>query len=188
MHLLLSNLIISQFFCSSVFEHHFLAFHFSWAVWFPQLKFHDPSSFQIWTKALYGWVYVYVSQILLFVISSISFDGAENTCKNPVTNARKFWRRIFLISVSHAHAQNSPRVWSFSSNLRSLQTEEASARRLFYSRIKGLASGTEMTGRELHHFFHFDMPPYLVILLLSINIVVIANECNNWLFLLLGGQ
>ena len=95
---------------------------------------------------------------------------------------------LVLNSVSHAHAKNSPRVWSFSSNLCSLQTKEVSACRLFYSRIKGLASGTEMTGRELHHFFHFDMPPYLVILLLSINIVVIANECNNWSFLLLWGQ
>ena len=36
----------------------------------------------------------------------------------------------------------------------------------FSTRIKGLASGTEMTGRTLHQFFHFDMPPYLVILLL----------------------
>ena len=103
-------------------------------------------------------------------------------------NACKFWSRIFLISVSHAHAHNSLRVWSFSSNLCSFQSQEASACRLFYSRIKGPASGTEMTGRELHHFFHFDMPPYLVILLLSINIVVIANECNNWSFLLLWGQ
>ena len=173
MHLFLSNLIISQFFCSSVFEHHFLAFHFSWAVWFPQLKFHDPSSFQIWTKALYGWVYVYVSQILLFVISSISFDGAENTCKNPVTNACKFRSRIFLISVSHAHAHNSLRVGSFSSNLCSFQSQEASGCCLFYSRIKGLASGTEMTGRELHQFFHLDISAYLVVLFLSKNIAVV---------------
>ena len=116
--------------------------------------------------------------------------GLKIPAKNPVTNACKFWSRIFLISVSHAHAHNSLRVWSFmiSSNLCSFQSQEASACRLFYSRIKGLASGTEMTGRELHHFFHFDMPPYLVILLLSINIVVIANECNNWSFLLLWGQ
>ena len=95
---------------------------------------------------------------------------------------------LVLNSVSHAHAKNSPRVWSFSSNQCSLQTEEANACRLFYSRIKGLASGTEMTGRELYYFFHFEMPLYLVILLLSINIVVIANECNNWSFLLLWGQ
>ena len=35
-------------FCSLVFEHHFLAFYFSWAAWFPQLqiKFHNLSSFQ----------------------------------------------------------------------------------------------------------------------------------------------
>ena len=58
---------------------------------------------------------------------------------------------------------------------------------LLYSRIKGLASGTEMTGRELHHFFHFDMPPYLVILL-SINIVVTANECMTGCFCCFGGN
>ena len=39
-----------------------------------------------------------------------------------------------------------------------------------------------MKGRELHHFFHFDMPPYIDILLLSINIAVILNECNNGSF------
>ena len=59
---------------------------------------------------------------------------------------------------------------------------------LLYSRIKGLASGTEMTGRELHHFFDFDMPSYLVILLLPINIVVVVNKCNNGSFLLLWGE
>ena len=45
-----------------------------------------------------------------------------------------------------------------------------------------------MTGLELHQFFHFDTPPYLVILLLSINIAVIVNKCDNWSFLLLWGQ
>ena len=40
----------------------------------------------------------------------------------------------------------------------------------------------EMNGRELDQFFHFDMPPYLPILLLSINIAVIVNKCNNGSF------
>ena len=39
-----------------------------------------------------------------------------------------------------------------------------------------------MNGRELDQFFHFDMPPYLPILLLSINIAVIVNKCNNGSF------
>ena len=37
----------------------------------------------------------------------------------------------------------------------------------------------EINGRELDQFFHFDMPPYLLILLLSINIAVNVNKCNN---------
>ena len=43
----------------------------------------------------------------------------------------------------------------------------------FFSRIKGPASDTEMTGRELRQFFHLDMPPYLAVLFLSINIAVV---------------
>ena len=87
--------------------------------------------------------------------------------QNPVTNACKFWSSCCTLCFSHrklAHTTFSPR-------------------------IKGLASGTEMTGRTLHQFFHFDMPPCLVILLLELNnIAFITNECNSWCFCCFGGN
>ena len=100
-------------FCSSVFEYYFLTFHFSWAAWFPLLlvKFHDLSSFQSWTIC---WVYVYISQLLLVTNSTV-----WKYMQNPVTNACKFWSRIFLNLVSQA--QNCSKIYSFSSNLRSFQ-------------------------------------------------------------------
>ena len=136
-------------------------------------------------------MYVYISQILLLVINFIPFGGAKNTCKIPVTNAFKFWSKIFLISVSHTQNRSKFQLKpEFLSILVAPFVSVIGIWRIppFFSRIKGIASGTEMTGRELHRFFHFDMPPYIVILLLSINIAVIVNECNNWSFLLLWGQ
>ena len=113
MHLLPSNCINWQCFVPQ-FEYYFLTFHFSWAAWFPLLlvKFHDLSSFQSWTMCC---VYVYISQLPLLVTNSTVWKYMQN----PITNACKFWSRIFLNLASQA--QNWSKIYSFSSNLRSFQ-------------------------------------------------------------------
>ena len=165
MHLLPSNCINWQCFVPQ-FEYYFLTFHFSWAAWFPLLlvKFHDLSSFQSWTMCC---VDVYISQLPLLVTNSTVWKYMQN----PITNACNFGAEFSWIWwVKHKIGQrcivSALTYVPFNSCCTLCFSHRKLAHTTFSPRIKGLASGTGMTECTLRQFFHFDMPPYLVILLL----------------------